>query len=53
MAPLAPGLLNGLTAAGKRPDYAVVTGVSTGALMAPFAFAGQHYDEALRKATPR
>ncbi len=44
------GLLNGLTAAGKRPDYAVVTGVSTGALMAPFAFAGSRYDEALRKA---
>src|SRR6516225_9365025 len=33
------GLLNGLSAAGKRPDYAVVTGVSTGALMAPFVFA--------------
>ena len=32
------GLLNGLSAAGKRPDYAVVTGVSTGALMAPFVF---------------
>jgi predicted acylesterase/phospholipase RssA len=44
------GLLNGLTAAGKRPDYAVVTGVSTGALMAPFAFAGPKYDDALRKA---
>jgi len=44
------GLLNGLTAAGKRPDYAVVTGVSTGALMAPFAFAGSRYDAALRKA---
>jgi Patatin-like phospholipase len=43
------GLLNGLTAAGKRPDYAVVTGVSSGALMAPFAFAGKQYDEALRK----
>ena len=43
------GLLNGLTAGGKRPDYAVVTGVSTGALMAPFAFAGKQYDEALRK----
>src|ERR1700720_737110 len=27
------GLRNGLSAAGKRPDYAVVTGVSTGALM--------------------
>jgi predicted acylesterase/phospholipase RssA len=44
------GLLIGLTEAGKRPDYAVVTGVSTGALIAPFAFAGPHYDEALHKA---
>ncbi len=44
------GLLNGLSAAGNRPDYAVVTGVSTGALMAPFAFAGSHYDDALRAA---
>ena len=44
------GLLCGLTAAGKRPDYTVVTGVSTGALMSPFAFAGPRYDEALRKA---
>jgi len=44
------GLLNGLTAAGNRPDYAVVTGVSTGALMAPFAFAGPRYDDALRAA---
>jgi len=43
------GLLNGLTAAGRRPDYVVVTGVSTGALMAPYAFAGKKYDEALRK----
>jgi hypothetical protein len=44
------GLLNGLSAAGKRPDYAVVTGVSTGALMAPFAFAGAKYDAALKNA---
>jgi predicted acylesterase/phospholipase RssA len=44
------GLLNGLSASGKRPDYSVVTGVSTGALMAPFAFAGQRYDDALRAA---
>jgi predicted acylesterase/phospholipase RssA len=43
------GLLSGLTAAGKRPDYAVVTGVSTGALMAPFAFAGPNYAESLRR----
>ncbi len=44
------GLLNGLSAAGNRPDYSVVTGVSTGALMAPFAFAGQKYDDALKDA---
>ena len=44
------GLLNGLSASGRRPDYAVVTGVSTGALMAPFVFAGAKYDTALREA---
>jgi predicted acylesterase/phospholipase RssA len=44
------GLLNGLSESGHRPDYAVVTGVSTGALMAPFAFAGPRYDDALRAA---
>jgi hypothetical protein len=42
------GLLNGLSAVGKRLDYAVVTGVSTGALMAPFVFAGPRYDAALQ-----
>jgi predicted acylesterase/phospholipase RssA len=41
------GLLNGLTESGKRPDYAVVTGVSTGSLMAPFVFAGPKYDPML------
>jgi predicted acylesterase/phospholipase RssA len=45
------GLLNGLTESGKRPDYAVVTGVSTGALMAPFVFAGPKYDAQLRAYT--
>lgn len=44
------GLLNGLTAGGTRPDYSVVTGVSTGALIAPFAFVGSRYDDALRDA---
>jgi predicted acylesterase/phospholipase RssA len=44
------GLLNGLSESGHRPDYAVVTGVSTGALMAPFVFAGPRYDDALRAA---
>lgn len=41
------GLLVGWTAAGSRPEFTVVTGVSTGALIAPFAFAGQAYDAAL------
>jgi predicted acylesterase/phospholipase RssA len=44
------GLLKGLSESGHRPDYAVVTGVSTGALMAPFIFAGPSYDDALRSA---
>ena len=43
------GLLVGLSAVGQRPDYTVITGVSTGALMAPFVFAGPRYDDALRK----
>ena len=34
------GLLNGWTAAGTRPEFKVVTGISTGALIAPFAFFG-------------
>ena len=42
------GLLVGLGAAGNRPEYSVVTGVSTGALMAPFVFAGPRYDDTLR-----
>ena len=42
------GLVVGLGAAGNRPEYSVVTGVSTGALMAPFIFAGQRYDDTLR-----
>ena len=44
------GLLNGLNASGKRPEYSVLTGVSAGSLIAPFALAGSAYDEALRDA---
>lgn len=33
-----------------RPDFDLVTGVSTGAMLAPFAFAGPEWDEALRLA---
>jgi hypothetical protein len=44
------GVLAGWTASGSRPDFAVVTGVSTGALIAPYAFLGPRYDEALKQA---
>src|SRR5258705_2149870 len=43
------GVLNGWTAAGTRPAFAVVWGVSTGALIAPFAFLGPAYDATLRE----
>ncbi len=43
------GFLNGWSSTGKRPTFKVVTGVSTGALMAPFAFLGQFRDDALRE----
>jgi len=42
------GLLIGWTAAGTRPEFKVVTGVSTGALTAPFAFLGPKYDDQLK-----
>ena len=43
------GLLYGWTQAGNRPSFKMVTGVSTGALTAPFAFLGPAYDEQLKK----
>ncbi len=43
------GFLKGWTSTGQRPTFKIVTGVSTGALMAPFAFLGPGYDEALRQ----
>ena len=43
------GLLNGWTASGTRPDFKLVTGVSTGALIAPFAFLGPKYDYVLER----
>jgi predicted acylesterase/phospholipase RssA len=42
------GLLCGWTQAGTRPRFKIVTGVSTGALIAPFAFLGEAYDERLK-----
>ncbi len=43
------GILCGWTATGTRPEFKVVTGISTGALTAPFAFLGSSYDDKLRK----
>jgi predicted patatin/cPLA2 family phospholipase len=42
------GLLCGWTAGGGRPEFKLVTGISTGALIAPFAFLGSKYDKVLR-----
>ena len=42
------GVLNGWSKAGTRPNFKVVTGISTGALIAPFAFLGPSYDELLK-----
>lgn len=43
------GLLNGWSAAGDRPEFTIVTGISTGALTAPFAFLGPDYDPVLEE----
>jgi predicted acylesterase/phospholipase RssA len=42
------GVLCGWTAHGDRPEFKLVTGISTGALIAPFAFLGSSYDDTLR-----
>ena len=44
------GFLCGWSASGHRPPFKLVTGISTGALQAPFAFLGSEYDETLRTA---
>ena len=44
------GALVGLGKAGTRPDFAIVTGVSTGALIAPLAFLGSAWDDHLTDA---
>ncbi len=43
------GLLVGWTATGERPEFTMVTGVSTGALTAPFAFLGSDYDDEMKE----
>ena len=42
------GLLCGWSEYGTRPEFELVTGVSTGALTAPFAYLGSSYDPQLR-----
>jgi predicted acylesterase/phospholipase RssA len=42
------GAMVGLTRSGSRPEFAVVTGISTGALIAPYAFLGPAWDAQLR-----
>jgi Patatin-like phospholipase len=44
------GALVGLSRRQERPQYDVVTGVSTGALIAPFAFLGSEWDSQLAEA---
>lgn len=44
------GLMKGWSETGERPDFEVVTGVSTGALAAPFVFLGSDYDDELAEA---
>jgi predicted acylesterase/phospholipase RssA len=41
------GLLVGWTRHGDRPEFTIVTGISAGALIAPFAFLGPDYDDEL------
>ncbi len=43
------GLLNGWTASGQRPQFDIVSGVSTGALIATYAFLGPQYDGELKR----
>lgn len=43
------GVLVGWSKLGTRPEFTMVTGVSTGALAAPFAFLGSNYDQKLKK----
>jgi predicted acylesterase/phospholipase RssA len=43
----AAGFLNGWSKLGTRPEFKLVTGVSTGGLIAPFAFLGEDFDDRL------
>lgn len=43
------GLLCGWSESGTRPVFKVVTGISTGAIIAPLAFLGSSYDDKLKE----
>ncbi|MDD5669195.1 MAG: patatin-like phospholipase family protein [Candidatus Omnitrophica bacterium] len=43
------GLLSGWSETGTRPVFKIVTGISTGAIIAPFAFLGESYDKKLKE----
>ena len=43
------GLLAGWAEHGDRPSFTMVSGVSTGALIAPYAFLGEKYDPVIRE----
>jgi predicted patatin/cPLA2 family phospholipase len=45
----AAGLISGWDASGTRPTFKLVTGISTGSLIAPFAFLGGKYDALIGK----
>jgi hypothetical protein len=44
------GFINGWTEAGDRPVFKLVTGISAGSLIAPFAYLGAEYDQQLKEA---
>ena len=44
------GVVSGWTHSGHRPQFTLVTGASTGALIGAFAFLGSEYDDQLREA---
>lgn len=44
------GFLNGWSRTGDRPVFKLVTGISAGSLVAPFAFLGPEYDPQLKDA---
>ena len=43
------GVLTGWTERGDRPEFEIVTGVSAGAIITPFAFLGSKYDPQLHE----